>query len=160
MLQLTLYKVSSLFQALPEQLPRLEEKCPRRALRQARPFVILVIGLGTTATPAAAETSPISNVGEAMCGTGIGDLIALILAGISMYLVVKSGIRATIAFDKMGEARSETRFEGKKQLAGAGKTLTGAFVPVAFGSILDVIGMNTISCLSFEIGLVITPILA
>lgn len=117
----------------------------------------MVISLDVLAVPAAAQ-SPISDVGDAMCGTGIGDLVALILAGISMYLIVKSVIRATMAFDKMGEARSETQFEGKKQLAGAGKTLGGAFVPVAFGGILEAVGMSTISCLSFDIGLFIAPI--
>lgn len=99
------------------------------------------------------------DVGEAMCGTGIGELVALMLAGISMYLIVKAGIRGTLAFDKMGGSRSETQFEGKKQLAGAGKTLGGAFVPVAFGSILEVVGMNTVSCISFDIGLMVAPVL-
>lgn len=123
----------------------------------ARVLAVVVIGLNVLAVPAAAQ-SPINDIGDAMCGTGIGDLVALILAGISMYLVVKSVIRATMAFDKMGEARSETQFEGKKQLAGAGKTLAGAFVPVAFGGILEAVGMSTVSCLSFDIGLVVTPI--
>ncbi|WP_226013634.1 hypothetical protein [Halomicrobium salinisoli] len=135
----------------------LEEMVLRLSIRHARKFAVIVIGLDVLAVPAAAQ-SPISDIGDAMCGTGIGDLVALILAGIAMYLIVKSAIRATMAFDKMGEARSETQFEGKKQLAGAGKTLAGAFVPVAFGGILDAVGMSTISCLSFDIGLFIAPL--
>lgn len=129
----------------------------RRTISHTRRLSLLVIGLSVVATPAVAQ-SPIENIGDAMCGTGIGDLVALLLAGISMYLIVKAGIRATMAFDKMGEARSETQFEGKKQLAGAGKTLGGAFVPVAFGGILDAVGMNTVSCISFDIGLFIAPV--
>ena len=149
---------NSSLQELFENWSSVEERLLRLAIAQARTLALLVIGLNGIAVPAAAQDSPISNVGDAMCGTGIGDLVALILAGISMYLIVKSGIRATMAFDKMGEARSETQFEGKKQLAGAGKTLGGAFVPVAFGGILETIGMNTISCLSFDIGLMMGPI--
>ncbi|SFS09983.1 hypothetical protein SAMN05216559_3634 [Halomicrobium zhouii] len=131
----------------------------RLSLVQARIVAILVIGLNVVAAPAMAQGSPIDEVGDAMCGTGIGDLVALLLAAISMYLIVKAGIRATMAFDKLGEARSETQFEGKKQLAGAGKTLGGAFVPVAFGGILEVVGMNTVSCLSFDIGLMMSSLL-
>ncbi|WP_226023662.1 hypothetical protein [Halomicrobium salinisoli] len=136
----------------------IEKVVLRLSIGQARALATAIIALNVLAVPAAAQ-SPISDIGDAMCGTGIGDLVALILAGIAMYLIVKSAIRATMAFDKMGEARTETQFEGKKQLAGAGKTLAGAFVPVAFGGILDAVGMSTISCLSFDIGLFIAPVL-
>lgn len=139
--------------------PSIEALVLRLSLLQARALALLIIGVNVFAVPVAAQDSPISEVGDAMCGTGIGDLVALLLAGIAMYLIVKSGIRATMAFDKMGEARSETQFEGKKQLAGAGKTLAGAFVPVAFGGILEAVGMNTVSCISFDIGLVLAPMI-
>lgn len=129
-----------------------EQRILRLSAARGRRLALLLLGLNLSAVPAAAQ--PIEDVGEAMCGTGIGELVALVLAGISMYLVVKAGIRGTLAFDKMGGSRSETQFEGKKQLAGAGKTLAGAFVPVAFGGVLEVVGMNTVSCISFDIGLV------
>lgn len=143
---------------LIDRLSSVEALVLRLSLLQARVLALLIVGVNVLAVPAAAQDSPISEVGDAMCGTGIGDLVALLLAGIAMYLIVKSGIRATMAFDKMGEARSETQFEGKKQLAGAGKTLAGAFVPVAFGGILEVVGINTVSCISFDIGLVLGPV--
>lgn len=144
---------------LSERWPSIETWILRLSFLQARALALLIISVNVLAVPAAAQDSPISEVGDAMCGTGIGDLVALLLAGIAMYLIVKSGIRATVAFDKMGEARSEAQFEGKKQLAGAGKTLAGAFVPVAFGGILEAVGINTVSCISFDIGLFLGPVI-
>lgn len=100
--------------------------------------------------PASAQ---VNTVGQAMCGTGLGQLVGVSLAAISLYLIVKGVFRGAMAFDKMGSSRSETQFEGKRKLVGAGKTTAGAFVPPMFGAMLEMVGVNTISCIDFTTGL-------
>lgn len=100
--------------------------------------------------PAAAQ---VDDVGSAMCGTGLGQLVVIAFAAVSLYLIVKGAFRGAMAFDKMGSSRSERQYEGKQELVGAGKTTAGAFVPPIFGAILEIVGINTVSCISFDTGL-------
>jgi hypothetical protein len=129
----------------------------------------LVLFLTVGAMPVAAQTqihatarltnvflqssNPVDEFGDTICGTGLGTVFALVLSAIAMYLLAIAAIRGMMAFNKLGSTRSEKQFEGKAQIIGAGKTGLGAFVPVIFAALLEVVGIRTISCLNFDLGI-------
>jgi len=119
--------------------------------RVARVCALGVVVLSVMSLPVAA--APLDDVGSAMCGSGLGQLFGLVLAAVAVYLLAKGVFRGMMAFDKMGSSRSETQFEGKEQLAGAGKTAAGAFIPTLAAGIFEVIGISMISCFNLDIGI-------
>ena len=141
----------------------------RLGRHSARLLAALVLFQSLGAMPVAAQTqmhatarltnvflqsgNPLNEFGDTICGTGLGTVFALVLSAIAMYLLAIASIRGMMAFNKLGSSRSEKQFEGKQQIIGAGKTGLGAFVPVLFAGLLEAVGIRTISCLNFDLGI-------
>lgn len=142
--------------ASPRQSSIFEGRWPfsRLSVRHARVLALTVVGSSLLAGPAVAQ-SAISQVGQAMCRNGIGDIITFGLAALAILLIILAAYRGMLAFNKMGSHQSDKQYEGKEQMVGAVKTFAGAFVPLIFGGVLDVLGVNTISCLDFDIGILV-----
>jgi hypothetical protein len=85
---------------------------------------------------------------DALCGTGIGPLLGIVLLLIALYLLVKALFRGMIAFDKMGSSRTEDVRTGRQQLRGSVMTILGAMVPGIFLAVMEIIGYPTVSCIS------------
>jgi hypothetical protein len=93
-----------------------------------------------------------SGVSEAMCGTGIGQLLSLALGAVSVFLVVKGGFRTLMGFDKKGSSKSQKQMEGNAQVKGGAQTMAvGAIGPAVIAGILDVAGVSTLSCFEFAV---------
>lgn len=93
-----------------------------------------------------------SGVSEAMCGTGIGQLLSLALGAVSVFLVIKGGFRALMGFDKKGSSKSQKQMEGNEQVKGGAQTMAvGAIGPAAIAGVLDVAGVSTLSCFEFAV---------
>jgi hypothetical protein len=103
-------------------------------------------GIATLAGNAAAQS--VGEVGDAMCGTGIGQLVGIVFIALAMYLLVKAVARGMMAADKMGSTKQQESLEGKEKLVGAGKTGAGAFIPAVAAGIFEVMGISTVSCLT------------
>lgn len=128
----------------------LEAKILQLDVRTARILSLSITGLSVLSMPVAA--APLDDVGQAMCGSGIGKLFGLILAGLAIYLLAKAVVRGMMAFDKMGSSHDKTQLQGKRDLAGAGRTAVGAFVPVLAAGIFEVAGISTVSCFRLDLG--------
>lgn len=130
---------------------RLQDKILRSDVRTARILSVSIAGVAVLSMPVAA--APLDDIGQAMCGSGLGKLFGLVLAGIAIYLLAKAVVRAMMAFDKMGSSHDKTQFQGKQDLVGAGRTGVGAFVPVLAAGIFEVAGISTISCFRLDLGI-------
>lgn len=95
----------------------------------------------------------IEDVGEAMCGTGLGELVVFALALFAVVFILKAAFMMMFAFDKFNSPREQEHLEGTKKMTSAAWTFGAAFVPLLFGAVLDVLGINTISCVDFDIGI-------
>lgn len=132
--------------------------CSRRRRRLfVRTYGIsITVTAGAFATPVAAQG--VDAADSVMCGGGggpnLGRIVTILLGLLAMYFIVKAIIQTMAAFDKMNSPREQEHYEGQKQLKSAGSTAGAALVPVLAGPLLDVMGINTISCLDFNIGIV------
>lgn len=100
-----------------------------------------------------------SGVSEAMCGTGIGQLLSLALGAVSVYLIVKGGFRTLMGFDKKNSSSSNSQMEGNQQITGGAQTMAvGAVGPAVIAGVLDVAGVSTLSCFEFAVATIaVTP---
>ncbi len=114
------------------------------------------LGLGGTVV---LQSTGADQAGEAVCETGFGDLIVIGLGLVTIFLVMLAVYRGTLAFNKYGSPRTEKKREGQEQLKGAGITLMGAFMPGIFATILDQVGLVTLSCVDLGNVLVTMPVL-
>ena len=138
-------------------LEPLRDLSRRRIGSLARTYgVSITVTTGAFATPVAAQG--VNAADSVMCGGNggpdLGRIITIILGLLAMYFIVKAIIQTMAAFDKMNSPREQEHYEGQKQLKSAGSTAGAALVPVLAGPLLDVMGINTISCLDFNIGIV------
>lgn len=102
----------------------------------------IVIASGTAAAQSVQE------LGTALCGTGVGQLIGLVFIAASLYYLLKGLLKGMDAMDKMGSTQSKQVREGKDKLTDAGQTAAAAFIPAVAAGIFEVLGINTVSCLS------------
>jgi hypothetical protein len=70
-----------------------------------------------------------------------------------MVLLIKVAFMGMFAFDKLNSPREQEHLEGQEQLKSAGWTFLGALVPLIFGALMDVMGVNTLSCIDWNIGI-------
>lgn len=128
---------------------RLTERVGTLSKRQARLFLLAVAGTALLAHPVAAQ---MGDVGSALCQNGLGQLLAIILAGASFYFFVKGGFRGMAGLDKKGSKKSGTQQEGDEQLMGAGYSFAASAAPVVLAAIGEVVGISTVSCFNFNVG--------
>ena len=98
-------------------------------------------------------------VQDAVCGTGLGPLLGIVLILIALYLLIKAVIRGMMAFDKLGSSQTEEVQRGQRLLRGSMMTVVGAMVPGVFLAIMEVIGYPTISCISKNVQILTVTVL-
>lgn len=129
---------------------RLVKRVGKLSNRQSRIAVLVAAGAVLLAQPVAA--APLDKVGQALCQNGLGQLLAILFAAFSFYFFVKGGLRTMKGLDKKGSAKSGTQQEGDEELVGAGYSFAAAAAPIVLTAILEIIGINTISCFDFSVG--------
>ena len=110
---------------------------------------LVVIGLSMLAVPAAAQ---LDQVGQALCNNGIGQILSIVFAAATLYFLFKAIFRGMSGLDKKGSKKPQTQQEGDNQLLGALYSGAAAFAPPIFAAILEIIGVSTISCFDFNVG--------
>lgn len=122
-----------------------------RTLSRIRVVIFaLYIGTALTAYPAMAQ---FQEVGEQLCSSGFGQVIAVIFSLASIYYLFKFIFKVMDALDKHRSARGGEHEASYDQLESAGSTLLAAFVPVFAAIFFELIGLNTFSCLNLNIGI-------
>ncbi|RBI58585.1 hypothetical protein DMJ13_25990 [halophilic archaeon] len=130
------------------------------SLRQAKALAVGIPSITTLSVPAAAQS--VSEVGSAMCQSGVGQLLGFVFIGAAMYYLGKSILMGMSALDKMNSTNQQEAREGKDKLSSTGSTAAAAFVPAIAGGVFELAGINTISCLtpqSWSIVGTVVPIL-
>ena len=141
--------------ALAARLAAVYHRTPVDADREAtlRRYVrvpgLVVIGLSMLAVPAAAQ---LDQVGQALCNNGIGQILSIVFAAATLYFLFKAIFRGMSGLDKKGSKKPQTQQEGDNQLMGALYSGAAAFAPPIFAAILEIIGVSTISCFDFNVG--------
>ena len=118
----------------------------RLSVRQVKMGTGAIIGTSLFSTTAAAQS--VSEVGSAMCGTGVGALVGFAAIALSMYYRIKAIFGAMSALDKMESTSQQNARQGKNDLASAGRTGAAAFIPAVAAGVFEVMGISTVSCLS------------
>ncbi|MBX0296941.1 hypothetical protein [Haloarcula nitratireducens] len=116
------------------------------SVQQVRSIAILLGVTATTSGVAAAQS--VSEVGSAMCGSGVGQLVGFGFIAGSLYFVLKGVAKAMAAMDKMGSTKQQSAREGKEAMAGSAKTFSAAFIPAVAAGVFEVLGISTVSCMS------------
>ncbi|MBX0298125.1 hypothetical protein [Haloarcula nitratireducens] len=116
------------------------------SVQQVRSVAILLGTAATTSGVAAAQS--VSEVGSAMCGSGVGQLVGFGFIAGSLYFVLKGVAKAMTAMDKMGSTKQQSAREGKEAMAGSAKTFSAAFIPAVAAGVFEVLGISTVSCMS------------
>lgn len=131
-------------------LQRLAHAGPK-TLSRARMVVFAgYIAAVVTVSPAAAQ---FQEIGESLCETGFGEII---LAGISLFTIIllfKFVFKVMSALDKYNSPKGHEHEEGVEQLQSSVTTFLAAVFPAAFAAMLDIMGLNTFSCLELDIGI-------
>jgi hypothetical protein len=125
-----------------------EEIADRLSVAQARAASVALAAVSTLSVPAAAQS--VGELGQAMCGSGVGQLVGFVFIGAGMYYLIKSVFKTMGALDKMESTSSGTAREGKEELSGAATTGAAAFLPAVAAGIFEVLGINTVSCLDLS----------
>jgi hypothetical protein len=143
------------FAALATRLAAVYHRTPVDADREAtlRRYVrvpsLVVIALSMLAVPVAAQ---LGQVGQALCNNGIGQILAIVFAAATLYFLIKAVFRAMAGLDKKGSKKPQTQQDGDAQLMGAAYSGAAAFAPPVLAAILEIIGVSTISCFDFNVG--------
>lgn len=92
-----------------------------------------------------------------MCGGGggpnLGRIVVIVLALFAMFFLIKSVFQAMSALDKMNSPREQEHLAGKEQLNSAGTTALAALIPALAGPFFELIGINTLSCIDWSLGI-------
>ncbi|QOS14128.1 uncharacterized protein HfgLR_25265 (plasmid) [Haloferax gibbonsii] len=118
----------------------------RLSVRQAKALTTIVGITALGSTSAAAQS--LGEFGDAMCGTGLGQLIGFVFIGAAMYLFIKAVMKGMTAMEKMNSTKQGQQHEGKQQLVDAGTTFSGMFIPALAAGVTEIMGINTVSCLT------------
>lgn len=122
-----------------------------KTLSRARILVFTAyIGAMVAVYPAAAQFQA---VGEALCETGFGEIILAGIALFSIVLLFKFAFKVMNALDKYNSPKQHEHEEGVEQMQSSVTTFLAAVFPAAFAAILDIMGINTFSCLELDIGI-------
>lgn len=108
--------------------------------------VVAVATILVASSSAAAQS--VQELGTALCGTGVGQLIGLVFIAASLYYLLKGLLKGMDALDKMGSTQSKQVRAGKDKLTDAGQTAAAAFIPAVAAGLFEVLGINTVSCLA------------
>lgn len=92
-------------------------------------------------------------LGNRLCESGLGQVLGVVFSAFAIYYLLKFVFKVMDAMDKHKSARSGEHEAGVQKLESAGSTLGAAFVPVFAVIFFELIGINTFSCLNFDIGL-------
>jgi hypothetical protein len=139
----TASSVSDRMDAVEQRLG--EEIADRLSVAQARAASVALAAVSTLSVPAAAQS--VGEFGQAMCGSGVGQLVGFVFIGAAMYYLIKSILKTMGALDKMNSTNQGAAREGKEELSGAATTGAAAFLPAVAAGIFEVLGVNTVSCL-------------
>lgn len=124
-------------------------------------YRIRQLTLPVAATPllagSAAAQSAADQAGNAMCQSGMGPIVTLILGGIAAGLIIIAALRGMLAFNNLGSARSDKKQEGKEQAKGAGITLLGVFIPGFIAFALSAAGLSPFQCIDWGNIIYLTP---
>lgn len=123
---------------------------PRNLSRARVGVFIAYIGATFLTYPAAAQ---FQEVGSQMCESGLGDVIAVVFSLLAIYFIFKTVFRVMGGLDKHKSPKPGEHEEGVEQLESAGSTFLAALVPVLAAIFFELIGLNTFSCLEFDIGI-------
>lgn len=98
--------------------------------------------------------SGVSEVGGILCDYGFGQLITIGLAALALYLIFKGIFQVLYGFDDLYSPRQQDQQAGREKVtAGAKKIVIGAFGPSLIAALFELIGISTISCFDFNIGI-------
>lgn len=87
---------------------------------------------------------------DLMCGTGAGQAVTLLFGVLGLALALVAAFRAVTGLNDMGSARSDKIRQGQDKLKGAGLSMGGVFVLIAFPALLEAVGISTFSCVTFS----------
>lgn len=117
-----------------------------RTNKYARRALYTVGAVSGLSGAVAAQTEEASGI---LCGSGVGTAVGLGLGMGIVLLILIGGIRAMMAFNKMGGSREQDKRDGREQLKGAGLTLGGVFVPGIIAGLFEALGLGGISCVDW-----------
>lgn len=92
-------------------------------------------------------------VGERLCETGLGEIVAIVFSLFSIYYLFKFIFKVMDAFDKHKSARSGEHEAAIEKMESAGSTFAAALVPMLAAVFFELIGINTFSCIELDIGI-------
>lgn len=116
-----------------------------RLLRSWTKELVVLVGLVAMVMPASAQDAGAAE--QALCDSGIGEIIGVLLVLLVVGLGILSAFRAGIGLNNMGSSRSEKVQQGRSQVRGAGLALAGALAPAAIAFLLETFGIPTVSCI-------------
>lgn len=92
--------------------------------------------------------------GEALCATNVITPVLFGIAGFALYLLMRSLLTFMAASENYNSPNQEEHREGVAQIKSGTATFAGMFVPVIFGAVIGLMGINTPGCLDFDIGII------
>lgn len=113
------------------------------------------VTLTTFAIPAAAQDG-VDGAESIMCGGGggpnLGRIVMIVLGMLAMLFIIKAVFQAMAAVDKMNSPVEQEHIKGKQGLKSAGTTALAALIPALAGPFFELIGINTLSCIDWSLG--------
>lgn len=92
-------------------------------------------------------------VGQRLCETGLGEIVAIVFSLFSIYYLFKFIFKVMDAFDKHKSARSGEHEQAIEKMESAGSTFVAALVPMLAAVFFELVGINTFSCIELDIGI-------
>lgn len=92
-------------------------------------------------------------IGDALCESGVGELIAYGFALFAVVLIIKFGFMVMAALDKYDSPKPQEHEEGVDLLKSSAFTLLAAFAPLLIGVVFELIGISTFTCWEWDIGI-------
>lgn len=118
--------------------------------RVKRAVIAAYVSIVVLANPVSAQ---FEEVGEALCDSGLGEIIAYGIALFSIVLLIKFIFMVMSALDKYDSPKPQEHEEGVDLMKSSAFTLMAALSPVLLGFLFEVVGIATFSCLELDIGI-------
>lgn len=123
----------------------------RRRVRQTGYVALGVVG----AASGVASAQAVDEASSVACGTGLGDVVRVLLGALVLLFAVVAVVRAMQGLNNRGSTQSETKMRGKEQLQGAGFSVAAVFVPLVAAGLFSYAGVPFLSCIDLGNVLVI-----